>query len=134
MIELGRRTGTTSWEPLEETGTEVVDEALVVLFGNAIFFANAGIFRRQLHQLMSKNPNAKHLIVDAVAIADIDYTGMTILSQVVGDLTKDKVSVALARVNDKVRQSLEDSFDESLRTLKLYPSVDVAVNASITLS
>jgi MFS superfamily sulfate permease-like transporter len=134
MIELGRRTGTTSWEPLEETGTEVVDDALVVLFGNAIFFANAGIFRRQLHQLMSKNPNAKHLIVDAVAIADIDYTGMTILSQVVGDLTKDKVSVALARVNDKVRQSLEDSFDESLRTLKLYPSVDVAVNASITLS
>jgi len=134
MIELGRRTGTTSWEPLEETGTEVVDDALVVLFGNAIFFANAGIFRRQLHQLMSKNPNAKHLIVDAVAIADIDYTGMTILSQVVGDLTKDKVSVALARVNGKVRQSLEDSFDESLRTLKLYPSVDVAVNASITLS
>ena len=134
MIELGRRTGTTSWEPLEETGTEVVDDALVVLFGNAIFFANAGIFRRQLHQLMSKNPNAKHLIVDAVAIAEIDYTGMTILSQVVGDLTKDKVSVALARVNGKVRQSLEDSFDESLRTLKLYPSVDVAVNASITLS
>ena len=134
MIELGRRTGTTSWEPLEETGTEVVDGALVVLFGNAIFFANAGIFRRQLHQLMSKNPNAKHLIVDAVAIAEIDYTGMTILSQVVGDLTKDKVSVALARVNDKLRQSLEDSFDESLRTLKLYPNVDAAVNASITLS
>jgi MFS superfamily sulfate permease-like transporter len=134
MIELGRRTGTTSWEPLEETGTEVVDGALVVLFGNAIFFANAGIFRRQLHHLMSKNPNAKHLIVDAVAIAEIDYTGMTILSQVVGDLTKDKVSVALARVNDKLRQSLQDSFDESLRTLKIYPNVDAAVNASITLS
>lgn len=134
MIELGRRVGTTSWEPLEEKGVEVVDHALVVLFGNAIFFANAGIFRRQLHQLMSKYPDAKHLIVDAVAIADIDFTGMTILSQVVGDLTKDKVSVALARVNDKLRESLKDSFDESLRTLKLYPSVDAAVNASIALS
>jgi len=33
MIELGRRTGTTSWEPEEEEGVERVDHILAVLFG-----------------------------------------------------------------------------------------------------
>lgn len=131
MVELGRRKGTTSWEPLEEKGVESVDHTLVVLFDNDIFFANAGVFRRELHQVMAKYPHTKHLVIDAVAIADIDYTGMTILSQVVSDLTKDNVSLALARANDHVQQSFVTSFDKVIRDLRVYDSVDAAVNAGL---
>lgn len=131
MVELGRRKGTTSWEPLEEKGVESVDHTLVVLFDNDIFFANAGVFRRELHQVMAKYPRTKHLVIDAVAIADIDYTGMTILSQVVSDLTKDNVSLALARANDHVQQSFITSFDKVIRDLRVYDSVDAAVNAGL---
>ena len=46
MVELGRRTGTTSWEPEEEEGVERVDHILAVFFGEELFFANAGVFRR----------------------------------------------------------------------------------------
>jgi MFS superfamily sulfate permease-like transporter len=131
MVELGRRTGTTSWEPLHDKGVESVDHTLVVLFDNDIFFANAGVFRRELHQVMAKYPATKHLVIDAVAISDIDFTGMTILSQVVNDLTKDGVSIVLARANHHVQQSLRTSLDKTLRDVSFHDSVNTAVNAGL---
>jgi len=120
---LGRRAGTTSWEPLSQKDVESVDHTLVVLFDNDIFFANAGVFRRELHQLMVKYPETKHLVVDAVAISDIDFTGMTILSQVLGDLKQDGVSVVLARANPHVKRSFHSSYDGVLRAVKFHDSV-----------
>jgi sulfate permease, SulP family len=130
MIEMGRREGTTSWEPLREKGVETVDHVLTVLFDNELFFANAGIFRRELHQLMAKYPETKQVVIDAVAISDIDFTGLTMLSQVVADLTKDEVSISLARVNDQLRKHLADSSDNTLRDLKLFDNVNAAVEAA----
>ena len=116
-------------EQLREKGVKSIGHTLVVLFDNDIFFANAGVFRRELHQLMVKYPHTKHLVIDAVAISDIDFTGMTILSQVISDLTKDGVSIVLARADDKVRRSFHTSFDKVIRDVKFHDSVDTAVNA-----
>lgn len=132
MVVLGRRAGTTSWEPLSQKDVESVDHTLVVLFDNDIFFANAGVFRRELHQLMVKYPETKHLVVDAVAISDIDFTGMTILSQVLGDLKQDGVSVVLARANPHVKRSFHSSYDGVLRAVKFHDSVNTAVSAGLT--
>jgi MFS superfamily sulfate permease-like transporter len=131
MVVLGRRASTTSWEPLSQKGVDSVDHTLVVLFDNDIFFANAGVFRRELHELMVKYPGTKHLVIDAVAISDIDFTGMTILGQVVGDLKKDDVSIVLARANAHVRKSFHSSFDKVLRDVKFHDSVNTAVNAGL---
>jgi len=130
MIELGRREGTTSWEPLREKGVETVDDVLTVLFSNELFFANAGIFRRELHQLMARYPETKHVVLDAVAISDIDFTGLMMFGQVVADLTKDEVSISLARVNDQLRKRLVDSSDKNLRDLRLFDNVNAAVEAA----
>ena len=132
MFELGRHVGTTSWEPMGPPNVELVDHALVVLFDNDIFFANAGVFRREVHQLIATQPATKHFVMDAVAISDIDFTGMTILAQVVDDIAKDGVSFTLARVNDTVRASLQKSADATVRGLAIYESVDDAVNAVTT--
>lgn len=132
MFELGRHVGTTSWEPMGPPNVELVDHALVVLFDNDIFFANAGVFRREVHQLIATQPATKHFVMDAVAISDIDFTGMTILAQVVDDIAKDGVSFTLARVNDTVRASLQKSSDAAVRGLAIYESVDDAVNAVTT--
>jgi MFS superfamily sulfate permease-like transporter len=104
---------------------------LAVIFDNDIFFANAGIFRRETHQLLVTYPSTKHLVIDAVAISDIDYTGMTILSQVVNDMMKDKVSISLARVSAKVRASLERTSDKAIRAIAIYDNVDEAVKAAL---
>jgi len=129
MVVMGRHAGTTSWEPLTEKDVASVDHVLAVLFDNDIFFANSGVFRREAHQLMKTYPATRHLVIDAVAISDIDFTGMTIFSQVVDDLTKDQISVSLARVGDKVRASLAGSFDAQVRDIAIYDNVDAAVNA-----
>jgi ABC-type transporter Mla MlaB component len=55
--------------------------------------------------------------MDAVAVSDIDFTGMTILGQVVGNLTNDGVSLSLAGVSDKVKVTLANSFDPAARLL-----------------
>jgi SulP family sulfate permease len=131
MVVLGRRDGTTSWEPIAESDVNLVDHALVALFDNDLFFANAGIFRRELHQLLAQYPMTQHFVFDAVAMAEIDFTGMTILSQVVADLEKDHVTMAFARVNAGVKETLAKSFDPAIRRIPIYESVDQAVVALV---
>ena len=129
MVELGRRTGTTSWEP-EEEGVERVDHILALLFGEELFFANAGIFRREVHDVLTKVPETQHVIVDAVAIADIDYTGMIALSQVVADLGEDKISFSFSRANDAVKERLKKSTNAAIKSIALYDSTDAAAVAA----
>ena len=126
MVEMGRRKGTTSWEPYDEHGVERVDHIVAILFDEDIFFANAGVFRRELHEQLARHPKAKHVIIDAVAISDIDYTGMVMLAQVVGDLVKDQMTVSFARANDDVRARIETSTDKAIRHIKLFDNTDEA--------
>ena len=130
MLVLGQRTGTTSWEPLEEKSVEPVPHVLVVLFDESLYFANAGAFRRQVHQFMVENPDTEHLVIDAVAMADCDYTGLVTLAQVVGDLTHD-VSVSVARANDAVEHEISNFPDEALRHVHFHNSVDSAVRHAL---
>jgi len=130
MVELGRRTGTTSWEPEEEEGVERVDHVLALLFGEELFFANAGIFRREIHDVLAKLPETRHVIIDAVAIADIDYTGMIALSQVATDLEMDKISLSFSRSNNAVRERLARSTNAAIKTIALFDSTDDAAVAA----
>ena len=129
MIELGRRKGTTSWEIADEHDVDRVAHILVVIFTADIYFANAGVFRRDLHDIMVKRPDSVHIVIDAAAIANIDYTGLAMLKQVVTDLIKDSVSVSIARATADVRGQLKKSGEKSLSSIPVYDSVDAAVSA-----
>ncbi len=131
MVELGRRPGTTSWEPEVEEGVERVDHILAVLFGEEIFFANAGVFRREMHDLILKFPGTRHLIIDAVAIADIDYTGMTALAQGATDLLRDGITISFSRANEKVHDRLAKSTNPAVKHITLYDSTDAAAVAAL---
>jgi MFS superfamily sulfate permease-like transporter len=131
MIELGRHHGTTSWENADEHDVERVDHILALLFTADIYFANAGVFRRDLHELLAKHPDTRHLIIDAAAIANIDFTGLAMLSQVAADLAKDSVSLSVARATDDVRRQLTTAADKALSRLEIYDSVDAAANAAV---
>jgi len=130
LIELGRRKGTTSWEPLGASGVDSVDHVLAVLFDKEIFFANAGVFRRLVHQHLAEHPHTKHLVIDAVAISDLDYTGSVMLAQILTDLARDGVSIAFARSNDLLRAHCKKSPEKVLRHVHFYESVDEAARAN----
>ncbi len=131
MIELGRRRGTTSWEPYDAHHVDHVDHVLVVMFDEDIFFANAGVFRRELHVVMQKYPKTQHVVIDAVAITDIDFTGITTLSQVVDDMSRDHVSLSMARANAGLRASIGHADDPQVRAIAFYDSVDDAVTHAV---
>ncbi|HQT98879.1 MAG TPA: SulP family inorganic anion transporter [Acidimicrobiales bacterium] len=130
LIELGRRKGTTSWEPLGSPGVERVKGLVVVLFDQEIFFANAGAFRRLLHQLLARHPRTEHLVLDAVAVSDVDFTATVMLAQVFADLGRDEVSISLARANELVQRHLETSSSLVLRHVAFFDSVDAAASAA----
>jgi sulfate permease, SulP family len=130
MLVLGRREGTTSWEPLDTKSVEPVDHVLVVLFDEPLYFANAGVFRREIHQLLLENRETEHLVIDAVAMADCDYTGLVTLAQVVGDLAHD-VSVSVARASESVEREITNFADESLLHVHFHNSVDSAVRHAL---
>ena len=130
MVELGRHKDTTSWEPLDNHSSVRVDHVLAVFFEETLYFANAGVFRRELHRLMKGLPDTRHLVIDAVAISDIDFTGLVMLSQVVSDLTTDGVSVSVARANGGVSHHLA-TYDGTLRRIRLFDSVDAAARHEV---
>lgn len=131
MVELGRRAGTTSWEPKEDEGVERVDHILAVLFGEELFFANAGVFRRDMRELLAKVPETRHVIIDAVAMADIDFTGMTALAQVAADILRDEMTISFSRANEKVRQRLAKATAPAIHQIKLFDSTDAAAQAAM---
>jgi MFS superfamily sulfate permease-like transporter len=132
MVEMGRRKGTTSWEPYDAHDVNRVDHILAVLFDQDMFFANAGVFRREMHDMLKKYPSTKHVIIDAVAIATIDYTALVGLNQLVEDLTRDHISIAFARANNEVKRKLLTSPDKATRHLKMFESVDAAANDALS--
>jgi SulP family sulfate permease len=131
MVELGRRKGTTSWEPLDNHAVVRVDHLLAILFDETLYFANASVFRREVHELLKRHPDTRHLVIDAVAMSDIDYTGLVALSQVVNDLTRDGISVSVARANALVTKQLSTFSDKALRHVKVLNSVDDAANHAL---
>jgi MFS superfamily sulfate permease-like transporter len=80
---------------------------------------------------MSAHPHTQHVVLDAVAMADCDYTGLVTLAQVVADLGRDDVRVSVARANDAVTREVTSFPDRSLRRVKFYDSVDAAVNHAV---
>ncbi len=128
MIALGRRKGTTSWEPIELESVERVDHVLAVFFDESLYFANAGAFRREVHERLKENPDTRHVVIDAVAIAACDYTGLATLAQVVADLNSDDVSVSVARANDAVKHEIGHFANKALRHVHFFDSVDAAAN------
>jgi MFS superfamily sulfate permease-like transporter len=87
-----------------------------------------------MHDLLAKQPETEHVIIDAVAIADIDFTGMNALSQVVADLSKDKISISFARANQVVRDRLAKSTNAAIKTIALFESTDDAAVAAEVLT
>ena len=126
MVELGRRRGTTSWEPYDAKSVEGVDHVLAIFFDEDLFFANAGVFRRELHDLMHQHPKTRHVVLDAVAISDVDFTALATLGQIARDLEHEHITLSFARANEALRRSLASAPDEALRGLRNYDSVDAA--------
>jgi MFS superfamily sulfate permease-like transporter len=130
---LGRIPNTTSWEDVGNPNNDaaVVPGVVVFFFGASLYFANAGYFRLQVHAAIAAASPPPHLLVlDAVAMGDIDFTGARALTQVLDELESTHVTVAVARAVASAPQNLSRSgILERIGRTHLFPSVDEAVLA-----
>ena len=129
---LGRIPGTTSWEAVGgNNDAQCVPGVVVFFFGAPLYFANASYFRVKIAAaLAAASPAPGLLVLDAVAIGDIDFTGASILARVLDDLEKAHVTLAVARAVAGAPQNLARSgLLDRIGSDRLFASVDEAVVA-----
>jgi sulfate permease, SulP family len=131
---LGRIAGTTSWAPLASANdVSAVPGVLVVLFATPIWYANASHFRDQAHAALERagDQPPRAVVLDALGMTDIDYTGMLALCVVLDELDAAGIAFAIARAGERLRRELARAgltpgrFSED----RLFPDVDAAVAA-----
>ena len=138
---LGRIPDTTSWAPLGSVQQpQAVPGVLVVLFAVPLWYANAVHFREALEAARKQAGDQLRVVVlDALGMSDLDFTGARVLDQVLDTLESDNVAFAVARAGRHLRSNLErggvvarigadhlyDSTDEAVRALA--PATSTAV-------
>ena len=129
---LGRIVGTTSWAPLStHERIAQVPGVLVVLFATPLWYANAVHFRAQLDAAQARAIGPVQLVVlDTIGMSDVDYTGTQSLRDVLDDLQRQHIVLAVARAGQRVRESLSRSgLLERIGEHRFFASVDEAVVA-----
>jgi sulfate permease, SulP family len=129
---LGRIPGTTSWAPLSGSEREAqVPGVLAVLFAAPLWYANAEHFRVELRQARRRTIGTTRLVVlDAIGTSDIDYTGIRVLREVLDELHRSGIQLAVARAGDRVYRALSrGGLVERIGADHLFSSVDEAVVA-----
>lgn len=108
---LGRITGTTSWVPVElEANVDQVPGVLVVLFATPLWYANAVHFRGEVAAMLTRGEEPlRAVVLDAVGMHDIDYTGSHALSVVLDKLEQQHVEFVVARAGSSLREGLDRS-------------------------
>ena len=108
-VEFERIPGTSIWWPRDgETNGEFVPGVRVIALQAPLSFLNAYNFRRAIERFVDKHPPAGLIVIEANALVEIDYTGATVLGDLVDGLRRRGVDVAVARL-ESVRA--QQSFD-----------------------
>ena len=98
-IEFERIPGTSIWWPRDEnTRGEFAPGVRVIALQAPLSFLNAYNFRRAIERFVSKEPPPKLIVIEANALVEIDYTGATVLADLIRGLRGRNVDVAVARL------------------------------------
>jgi MFS superfamily sulfate permease-like transporter len=109
--------------------TEQLAGILVYLLYAPLWYGNAThVIERLRSDIASEASPVHHLIVDANAVADIDYTGAKAFGEFVAECKQRAISVSLARVPNLVHHDLKHSgLLQTIGPDHLFASVEEAV-------
>ena len=128
---LGRIPGSTSWAPIGAEQAAQLPGVLVVLFATPLWYANAVHFRAQLQSALTRAIGPPDVVVlDAIGMSDLDYTGSRSLREALDALDRDHIAFAVARAGEHLRDSLARSgLLERIGEGRFFSSVNEAVTA-----
>ena len=102
-------------DPLEHWRMEpvvpgkMIEPGLVMYwFGAELYYANANYFAEQALHLVTHSPSpVRWLVIDAGAIADVDYSAGKTLKELQRECAKRGITLALTRVSESLRADLD---------------------------
>ena len=89
-----------------EPGARTEEGLVVYRFGTSLYYANAPKLLEDVAVLTGHGGPLRWLVLDCVAIGDIDYTASTVLTKMVEHLHQRQVRLVMSSVLDPVRQQL----------------------------
>ena len=97
--------------PPEAVAAGMVDDKRIVRmrFEGQLVFANVAFFEEQLQKLLASTPQLKVLIIDAVAINEVDASGDRVLRDYHRRLTESGIRVLFTRVRKPIMAMFERS-------------------------
>lgn len=97
------------WIPIPAVPGKVTQDGLVIFrFGGDLFYANVNHFADEVLALVEHAPKPiRWFVIDAAAITDIDYSAAQTLRDLIDELTRRRVCVVLARVNQYLLSDLD---------------------------
>lgn len=126
LTQLGRRSD-GHWLPIDEPHAHHHDGILVLSLNGPVWFANANWFHDQILAHLDANPDTRGLIINTVAIDDLDYTGASVLKDVVILVQARGVQVAVVHVVGRADESMQRiRLTSKLADHRLFQSVEDA--------
>jgi high affinity sulfate transporter 1 len=106
---------------------------LLYRFDAPLFFANAGFFRRRVHQLVAEATRpVRWVVVAAEPITDVDTTAADILQQLLEELRQQDVTLAFAEAKGPVKDRLRRyGLLDAIGPDRFFPTIGTAVNAYV---
>lgn len=97
--------------PPEAVAAGAIDDGRIVRmrFEGSLVFANVAFFEEQLHKLLASTPQLKVLVIDAVAINEVDASGDQMLHDYFIRLTESGIDVLFTRVRKPILAMFERS-------------------------
>jgi SulP family sulfate permease len=103
---------------------------VVYRFAVGLFFANAARFADEVRGLAEGAEPPRWLVLDLGALDDIDYTGGRMLAELVEELRKRKIVVAVAEPSESVQRELDTfGITERIGRERIYTTVGDARDA-----
>jgi sulfate permease, SulP family len=96
------------WRPvLAEPGARTEPGLVIYRFGTSLYYANASRLLEDVEALVAHGGPLRWLVIDCVAIGDVDYTASAVLVKVVEHVHQHHVRLGLSSVLGPVRQQLD---------------------------
>ena len=96
------------WQPAPVRPGARTEEGLVVYrFGSSLYYANASRLIDDVMALVGHGAPLRWMVLDGVAIGDVDYTAAAGLTRVIEHLRKRRIRLAVSSVLGPVREQLD---------------------------
>ena len=114
-----------------EPGAMTQPGLAIYRFGAPLFYANAGRFAEEIHNVIGPSPSPiRWLVVDAEAMTNLDYTAARVVRELQNELAVAGVALAFARVSPFLKADFDrHRITPTIGSQMIFPHLHDALNA-----